>query len=109
MEIKNIWRLFPILIIVVIILFFEYKSSNEREAFHIADIKSHIVKKKSNWSGGRSYDYITENNITITMINTHSLIVGDSISKIANSDNFKVYRKNALGKYNFYKNYSIND
>ncbi|GAA5102800.1 hypothetical protein GCM10023210_44080 [Chryseobacterium ginsengisoli] len=109
MEIKNIWKLFPILIIVVIIFFFEYKSSNEREAFHIAKINSHIVKKKNNWSGGRSYDYLTENNITITMMNINSLTVGDSISKLANSDNFKVYRKNRFGMYEFYKNYNIND
>lgn len=72
-------------------------------------INSHIVKKKNNWTGGRSYDYITEDNITITMMSNHSLLIGDSISKAANSDDFKVYRKNKLGKYELYKSYNIND
>lgn len=109
MKISNIWKLFPIFIIIGIVIFFEWKSSNERKVFYVSDINSHITKKKNNWSGGRSYDYLTGNNITITLMNKNSLEVGDSISKIANTNNFKVYRKNRFEKYEFYKDYDIND
>lgn len=109
MKINNIWKLLPIFIIIGIVIFFEWKSSDERKVFYVSGINSHITKKNNNWSGGRSYDYLTGNNITITLLNKNSLEIGDSISKIANTNHFKVYRKNRFGKYEFYKDYDIND
>jgi len=106
MNIKNLWRLFPIFIIIGIIIFFERKGYSEREEFHKTAINSLITKKKSNWSGGRSYDYLTRNNIVITLLNNNLLQVGDSISKGANTDEFNVYRKNKENKYEFYNSYN---
>jgi hypothetical protein len=107
MKLKNIWKLFPVFLIIGIIIFFERKGNIERKEFYTSDINSYIVKKKNNWSGGRSYDYITAKNIIITLMNSDTLKIGDSISKENNTGNFNVYRKNQLGKYKFYKNYKI--
>lgn len=109
MKIKNVWKLSPILIIIGLIIFFERKSRMERKSFYKSNINSYIIKKSNNWSGGRSYDYLTENNVIITLMNTNSLKIRDSISKLPNTNYFKVYRKNQLGKYEFYKEYNTND
>lgn len=109
MKAKNIWRLFPVLIIVVIIVFFERKGSLEREKFYDTPINSHILIKKNNWSGGRSYDYITKSNIIITLLSNDSLKIGDSISKEAKTSKFTVYRKNQTENYEFYKNYDLKE
>lgn len=69
MKTKNLWRLFPVFIFMGIIIFFEGKSYKERKNFHSSSINSYIIKKKNNWSGGKSYGYLTENNITITLMN----------------------------------------
>jgi hypothetical protein len=67
MKIKNLWRLFPIFIIIGIIIFFERKGYLERQKFHKTVINSLVTKKNSNWSGGRSYDYLTKNNVVVTL------------------------------------------
>lgn len=107
MKLQNIWRLFPVILIIGIIIFFEKMNNVDRKDFYKSDINSYIVKKKNNWSGGRSYDYITDKNIIITLMNSDTLKIGDSISKENNTGNFNVYRKNQLGNYKFYKNYNI--
>jgi|SRR5690606_38479526 len=106
MKLKNIWKLFPVFLILGIIIYFEQKGNIERKEFYLSTINSYIIKKKNNWSGGRSYDYITKENVIITLMNSDTLKIGDSISKESNTTNFQIYRKNQLGKYEFYKNYN---
>ena len=107
MRIKSIWKLFPVVLIIGIIFFFEKKSSLEREKFKESAINSYIVKKKSNWTGGRSYDYLTKNGIVITLLNKYSLVMGDSVSKQNDTFKFKIYRKDSLGNYKYYNSYDL--
>ena len=104
MKFNNIWKLLPVFLIIGIIIFFEKKGDTERTRFYKSNINSYIIKKKNNWSGGRSYDYITDKNIIITLLNNDTINIGDSISKEANTGDFEVYRINTkLRKYIFYK------
>ena len=107
MRIKSIWKLLPVVLIIGIIFFFEKKSSLEREKFKESAINSYIVKKKSNWTGGRSYDYLTKNGIVITLLNKYSLVMGDSVSKQNDTFKFKIYRKDSLGNYKYYNSYDL--
>jgi|TARA_B110000902_G_scaffold167117_1_gene190728 hypothetical protein len=105
---KNILRLFPIAIVIVIIVFFESTSKNEREIFTESSLNNMIIEIKSNWSGGRSCDYITDNRIVITLRPSDSLLVGDSIVKKANSLQFVVYRFDSLTtRHMYYKEYDL--
>jgi len=45
MKIKNLWRLFPIFIIIGIIIFFERKGYLERQKFHKTVINSLVIRK----------------------------------------------------------------
>lgn len=107
MRAKNSWKLFPVILIMGIIFFFETKSSLEREKFKESVIHSVIVKKKGNWTGGRSYDYHTKNGIVLTHLNTYSLEIGDSISKQNDTFKFKLYRKDSVGNYKYYNSYDL--
>lgn len=107
MRVKSIWKLFPVVLIIGIIFFLENKSSLEREKFKESAINSYIVKKKGNWTGGRSYDYLTKNGIVITLSNKHSLVLGDSVSKQNNTFKFKIYRKDSLENYKYYSSYDL--
>lgn len=106
MLVKKIWILFPILLVLSIILFFELKSRQERKALFNSNLNNKVIKVKHNWTGGRSYDYITDNGITITLLNNDTLVIGDSISKEANTGKFDVYREKN-GNYEYYKSFDI--
>jgi hypothetical protein len=103
-KLKNIWKIWPLLLILSVILFFELKGRQERKVLFNSTLNNKVIKVKNNWSGGRSYDYITDNGIVITLLNRDTLLVGDSISKVANTSRFDVYRKNN-GIFEFYKTY----
>ncbi|EHQ40948.1 hypothetical protein [Myroides odoratus] len=107
MRAKSSWKLFPIVLIIGIIFLFERKSSLERERFKEDALNSSIVNKKSNWTGGRSYDYHTKNGRVITLLNKHALVIGDSVAKKSNTFKFTIYRKDSLGNYKYYANYDI--
>lgn len=109
MNMKNIWKLFPLVLICCIIFFFNRKSSIERTQFFKTELTNCIVSKNNNWSGGRSYNYITDNGFVITLLKKdNSIQIGDSIVKKSDTNHISIYRKNN-NKYQFYKNYSIND
>jgi|SRR5690606_13664999 len=103
-------KIYKILILVVILIgfisFFEIKQFLERKKTIQNEINEIIIEINNNWTGGRSYDYVTKNNYIITLINTDTLLIGDSISKKINTPKFDVFRKKN-GKYIFYKTYII--
>ncbi|MDR0872522.1 MAG: hypothetical protein LBN27_03505 [Prevotellaceae bacterium] len=101
---KKIWKIYPLLLILSIILFFELKWCHEGKVLFNSSLNNKVIEVKHNWSGGRSYDYITDNGIVITLLNRDTLLVGDSISKEADTFKFDVYRKKNE-KYEFYKTY----
>ena len=72
------------------------------------EIHSIIIEKKGNSSWGRSYDYITSENVTVTLMNSDTLQIGDSVVKSKNDWNLKLYRKDKKDKYQFVKEYNLN-
>ena len=102
MVLKKIWKLYPILIILSIILFFELKGWQERKVLFNSTLNNKVIKVKHNWTGGRSFNYVLDNSVVITLLSSEILLVGDSISKEANTSRFDVY-KEINGKYEFYR------
>ncbi|AZA88157.1 hypothetical protein EG349_15825 [Chryseobacterium shandongense] len=109
MKIKNIWRLFPLAILIGIFSYFYFKGKNNRTKFYESKINEKIIDS-SDWQK-KTTEYYLENglSIDITILDNIHLKVGDSISKQAESKKYSIYRKNQFGKYEFYKNYNIND
>jgi len=103
---KKIWTVFILIAIIGPILITQIKGSHERKVFYLADIKSKIIKIENNISGGRSYDYITKSGIIITLMNSDTLLLGDSIAKEKNNWVFELYRKNTSENYKFIKAYN---
>ena len=97
--------MYPIVLVVCLFLYIQIEAYIERKELYKTQLGNKIVKIKNNWSGGRSYDYITDNDIVITILNSDTLKIGDSISKPANAKNLDVYRKSKNGKYEFFKHY----
>jgi len=97
--------LYPFVIVIFTIFYFERKGYKEKKELYKTQLENKIIKIKNNWSGGRSYDYITDNDIVITILNSDTLRIGDSISKPANAKNLDVYRKSKNGQYEFFKHY----
>ena len=102
----KIWRVCILLTIIGTILFVELKGFHERKVFYLSDIKSKVIKIENNISGGRSYDYITKSGIIITLMNSDTLLLGDSIVKEKNNWVFELYRKNTSENYKFIKAYN---
>ena len=104
---KKILKLWPILIFLGVIIFFEVKGHLQRKKIYEHKINSSITKKENNWTGGHSYDYITKDGKLLTVVNSDTLKVGDSISKEKNTPNFKVFRKNKLNDFQYFKTINI--
>jgi len=88
------------------ISYFEIKEFHAKKVFYLTEIKCKIIKIENNISGGRSYDYITENGVIITLMNSDTLFIGDSIIKEKNNWIFKLYRKKTSENYKFIKSYN---
>lgn len=104
---KKIWQFIIIGGTFGIIFFFQLQDYFDRERFFGSEINSTIIEIKGNWSGGRSYDYITKNKVVINLINSDStnLKLKDSIVKQKDSWKFIAFRLNDLGVYEFFKKY----
>lgn len=101
----NLLRLVPMLIVIIGVIMFLVYNENLNRKFIRLEVKS-IIVKRNNWQL-RTTEFYLENGLRIdsTYINNFDLKIGDSISKESNTEMFKVYRKNPLGKYQFYKKY----
>lgn len=97
-----------VFIVFISIIIFEIIGNLEREKFHETALNNKVIEIKNNLTFGRSYDYVTDNKIIITLFQHKRLIIGDSIVKHMNSWNFKVYRKDYVTKkYKYYDNYKL--
>lgn len=105
MDFKIIWKFFPLVIVVSVILFFEISRKQQITALFNNSLNNKVIKVKNNWTG-RSYDYVVDNGIVITLSKSKSLVVGDSIIKEANTGRFDVYREKN-GKYEYYKSFDV--
>lgn len=106
MNLKNIWKLIPLAVIVGVFLFFYFKGKNARMKFYESKVNEKIVSS-NNWQK-RTTEYYLENglSIDITILDSIHLNIGDSISKEANTTEFNIYKMNKEGRYEFYKKYN---
>lgn len=104
---KKIWRLCMILGLIGFISYFEISEYHAKKVYYLTDLKSKIIKIENNISGGRSYDYITKSGIIITLMNSDTLFIGDSIVKEKDNWVFELYRKNKTGNYKFIRTYNL--
>ncbi len=104
---KNIWRLYPILILVGILLYFHFNGKKMNKKFYNNSLNN-IVVKSNNWQG-RVKQFILNNDIKIesSVIDSYNIMVGDSIVKDSKSYIFRIYRKENDGKYIFIKQYTL--
>ena len=107
---KNIWKFYPILIFIFIIVFFEIKQYRERTQFFETKLNAIIIDTRGNWTGGRSFNYVTREKVILTLVNNEitNFRIGDSIVKKDHSWDFKVYRIPANGlEYKFLNRYNF--
>lgn len=105
-KLKKLWRLYPVVLILGILLFFHIKGSKNRNTFYNKQLNEKIVSS-TNWQV-RVKTYFLESNIAInsTMSNPIDLQIGDSITKKSNTNTFNVFRKEK-GKYEYYKTFEF--
>ena len=110
MKKKRLLQFFIIILFFGGIFFFQTKSYFERKHFFKSRLNNKIIEINNNWSGGRSYDYVTNNKTVVTLINSDSfnLKLNDSIVKEGNSWEFDVFRTDEFElMYKFYKRYNL--
>ena len=82
----------------------------ERKNLYESKLNSVIIEIKGNWSGGRSYDYLTKDKIIISLLNIDStnLKLKDSITKEKNNWKFSTFRLDETGlHYKFFRDYNV--
>ena len=104
---KKIIRICMILGIIGLISYYEIKGFHAKNVYYQTNLESKIIRIENNISGGRSYDYITENRIIITLMNSDTLFIGDSVVKEKDNWEFKLYRKNKSGNYEYIRTYNL--
>lgn len=107
MKTKNVWRLYPLMILIGIFIYFYFIGKDNRTKFYESKINEKVIDS-SDWQK-RTIEYYLENglSINITVLDSIDLKVGDSISKKTNTNEFKIYRKNTLGNYEYYNKYNL--
>jgi len=104
---KKLLRIFIIVGLIGFISFFEVEKYCVRKNYYESSLRSKIIRLGPNISAGRSYDYITDNRIIITLMNSDTLFVGDSVVKEKDNWEFKLFRKNKSGNYKFIRTFNL--
>jgi hypothetical protein len=105
---KIIGKFLFVLIPIVAIVLYERKVYLVEKIFFKNKLNTVVVDIENNWSGGRSYNYITKNHIVFALLNYEStnLRIGDSIVKEKNSWEFDVFRYDSIAdSFYYYKKY----
>lgn len=107
MKIRNSWRLYPLWLLLGLCGYFYFTGKYNRTKFYERSINEKVIDS-SDWQK-RTIEYYLENglSINITVLDRIDLKVGDSIVKESETNQFKAYRKESNGTYNFYKSYSL--
>lgn len=99
---------FLILIAIPIILsIFYYIGKSNDDQFYKVKINS-IIISRSTWRE-IAVGFYMDNGLRIdsSALNEINIQIGDSIAKDAKSWNFKVFKKNIIGGYEYYETYSL--
>jgi hypothetical protein len=102
---KKLLRISPIILFFGIIIYSVTITHFEKKHFFESKLNTIVIKKKNNLTGGRTYDYITRNNIVITIgkSDCSNLELGDSIVKKANNWEFDIFKRDINGEFKFYR------
>lgn len=102
MEIKKIIRFYPIAVLLGIFTYFYWSGKRNNDKFYKLKFNSLIVER-NNWQL-RTTEFYMQNGLRIdsNAICDSKLKLGDSITKEANSDLFKVYRRILLMEKSFF-------
>ncbi len=100
---KNIWRLYPLVILAAVIAYFHFTGENNQKKLYQKEIHS-IVVKRTGWGATKTMYFYLDNGLIIdsNYLYKIDLRVGDSISKKANTRQYNIYRKEN-GKYRLYR------
>lgn len=101
--------LWPIPVVLAFLFYCDLSFERKRKLFHENKIESLVVKRSYNCSHGTTFDYECKSGDIVVLLNSDTLLLGDSIVKMANSDYFDVYRSNNEGSFKYLKRFSIPD
>ena len=102
---KKYIKFLPIVIVVIAILAFLVYNNKQNKNFYREKVNSTVVAR-NNWQL-RATEFYLKNGLRVdsTYIMPLDLKIGDSISKEAESNIFKIYRKDKLNRYRLNKVY----
>jgi hypothetical protein len=107
MKTKNIIGLITIIVVISFVSYFLLVAKNEIDHFRNNTINLKIIRIYNYYD--KSLQFYYDENFCITTTDTRgdTLVIGDSIAKEKNTSKFKVFRKNKLGKYEYFNEYEI--
>ena len=97
-------KIMPFLIVFAILIFLDIRFRTNNNNFY--DYSFHSVVSKSNNYRKELTNYILNNDLTLYSIDSsYDIKIGDLIIKNSNTYEYKVYRKNEFGTYQFVHQY----
>jgi len=107
MNYKKLIKFHPIPLVIGVIYFCHSSLRETRLKCYESKIESIVIARKNNCTGGTYYNYECKSGDILFVFRDDTLLIGDSIVKIANSDYFDVYRSNNEGGFKYLKRFSI--
>jgi|TARA_B110000967_G_C18719918_1_gene477094 hypothetical protein len=109
MDYKKLIKFYPIPLAIGLIFFCQTSLKETRAKCYESEIGSIVVARKNNCTLGAFYDYECKSGDILYVYGDDTLLIGDSILKMANSEYFDVYRKNNGGDFKYLRRMSIPD
>lgn len=107
MKKKMVINIFIILIVILPIMFTIIRSKKNMKNFYVSNINSKVISYSDWQENSREYHLRNGLYIVLKISDTGKIKIGDSVSKGSNTYEYQIYRKNSVGKYEFFKTYSI--
>jgi hypothetical protein len=107
MKTKKIMGLIAIIVGISFPAYFLLVAKNNIDHFTNNKINLKIIRIYNYYDKSLQFYYDENYCITTTDTRGDTLFIGDSIAKEKNTVKFKVFRKNKLGKYEYFNEYQI--
>lgn len=109
MDYKKLIKFYPIPLVIGAIYFCHSSLRETRLKCYESKIESIVIARKNNCTGGTYYNYECKSGDILFVFRDDTLLIGDSIVKIANSDYFDVYRRNDDVNFKYLKRIQMRD
>ena len=109
MDYRKLIKFYPIPLVIGAIYFCHSSLRETRLKCYESKIESIVIACKNNCTGGAFYNYECMSGDILYAYGDDTLLIGDSIVKMANSEYFDVYRSNNEGSFKYLKRFSIPD